>query len=224
MFFHSNSILFTLHLITLSHSCISFTINIDELGSTSSSTSSSSNTKILYVTSTDVPNVQTVDTASIPNGTVHHQQQKQQHNHPLMVLDLNDENRNTTETGKTVSSVRLLHRLLNKLTNSDLRQEVDSTNLNEGGNSMTRNTRKTFAYGTVRKMNTSPRPDKAFEYTREMIIKQGRLKGIIRRMPAGTGLRDVDQYLGIPYASAPVGNGRFMPPGELNQISYISFD
>lgn len=51
------------------------------------------------------------------------------------------------------------------------------------------------------------------EYTKEVIIKQGRLKGMVRRMHAQSGLKNVDQYLGIPYAAAPVGNGRFMPPG-----------
>lgn len=53
------------------------------------------------------------------------------------------------------------------------------------------------------------------EYTKETLIKQGRLKGMVRVMHAQSGLHNVDQYLGIPYAAAPVGNGRFMPPGKL---------
>ncbi|XP_037948999.1 neuroligin-3-like [Teleopsis dalmanni] len=50
-------------------------------------------------------------------------------------------------------------------------------------------------------------------YTKEISLKQGRLKGIIRRFNTSTGLRDVDQYLGLPFAEAPVGSRRFMPPG-----------
>lgn len=50
-------------------------------------------------------------------------------------------------------------------------------------------------------------------YTREVAVKQGRLKGIVRVMHPQSGLKNVDQYLGIPYAEAPVGSRRFMPPG-----------
>lgn len=50
-------------------------------------------------------------------------------------------------------------------------------------------------------------------FTKEVVVKQGRLKGFVRVMHAQTGLKNVDQYLGIPYAAAPTGNGRFMPPG-----------
>lgn len=50
-------------------------------------------------------------------------------------------------------------------------------------------------------------------YTKEIFIKQGRIKGIIRNFHPQTGLKDVDQYLGIPYAEAPTGSRRFMPPG-----------
>lgn len=52
-------------------------------------------------------------------------------------------------------------------------------------------------------------------YTKEISIKQGRIKGIIRNFHPQTGLKDVDQYLGIPYAEAPIGTRRFMPPGKL---------
>lgn len=51
------------------------------------------------------------------------------------------------------------------------------------------------------------------QFTKEVLIKQGRLKGLIRSMHPQTGLKNVRQYLGIPYAAAPIGNGRFMPPG-----------
>lgn len=53
------------------------------------------------------------------------------------------------------------------------------------------------------------------QFTKEISIKQGRLKGIVRSMDPRTGLKNVRQYLGIPYAAAPIGNGRFMPPGLL---------
>lgn len=52
------------------------------------------------------------------------------------------------------------------------------------------------------------------QFTKEIGIKQGRLKGIVRTMDPRTGLKNVRQYLGIPYAAAPIGNGRFMPPGS----------
>lgn len=64
-----------------------------------------------------------------------------------------------------------------------------------------------------RKMGNAP-PD--LIYTKEIVTKQGRLKGFVRIMHPQTGLRNVDQYLGIPYAAAPIGNGRFMPPGNLH--------
>ncbi|XP_064550742.1 uncharacterized protein Nlg1 isoform X1 [Drosophila montana] len=55
-------------------------------------------------------------------------------------------------------------------------------------------------------------PDK-LQYTKELQIKQGRLMGITRRFLVTSGLREVDQYLGLPYAEAPIGSRRFMPPG-----------
>ncbi|XP_034117105.2 uncharacterized protein LOC117576449 isoform X1 [Drosophila albomicans] len=55
-------------------------------------------------------------------------------------------------------------------------------------------------------------PDK-LQYTKEIQIKQGRLMGITRRFQVTSGLREVDQYLGLPYAEAPTGSRRFMPPG-----------
>ncbi|EDW96350.2 uncharacterized protein Dyak_GE24935, isoform D [Drosophila yakuba] len=55
-------------------------------------------------------------------------------------------------------------------------------------------------------------PDK-LQYTQEIQVKQGRLMGITRRFQVTSGLRQVDQFLGLPYAEAPTGNRRFMPPG-----------
>ncbi|XP_053671850.1 uncharacterized protein LOC128722056 [Anopheles nili] len=49
-------------------------------------------------------------------------------------------------------------------------------------------------------------------YTRDIAVKQGILRGFVRVMHAQSGLKNVDQYLGIPYAEAPVGSRRFMPP------------
>lgn len=61
-------------------------------------------------------------------------------------------------------------------------------------------------------------PTSNIQFTKEIVIKQGRLKGLIRSMHPQTGLKNVRQYLGIPYAAAPIGNGRFMPPGWFSYI------
>lgn len=65
-------------------------------------------------------------------------------------------------------------------------------------------------------------PDK-LQYTKEIQIKQGRLMGITRRFQVTSGLAEVDQYLGIPYAEAPTGSRRFMPPGEYPARVLTSF-
>lgn len=49
--------------------------------------------------------------------------------------------------------------------------------------------------------------------TREIRIKQGRLKGLVRELK-NKKLKEVEIYLGIPYAAPPVGPLRFMPPGS----------
>lgn len=44
--------------------------------------------------------------------------------------------------------------------------------------------------------------------------KQGYLSGIVREFPHSTKLDSVDQFLGIPYAEAPINSLRFMPPAN----------
>lgn len=73
-----------------------------------------------------------------------------------------------------------------------------------------RHSRLPYSYGSGRKQpqhfeknkvhqhhhHHHQREDPNVEYTKEVVIKQGRLKGLVRRMHAQTGLRNVDQYLG----------------------------
>lgn len=67
-----------------------------------------------------------------------------------------------------------------------------------------RHLRLPYSYGSVRKQppqyeknrNHQHRDDQNVEYTKEVVIKQGRLKGLVRRMHAQSGLRNVDQFLG----------------------------
>lgn len=67
-----------------------------------------------------------------------------------------------------------------------------------------RHLRLPYSYGSVRKQPPQfekhkfhqHREDQNVEYTKEVNIKQGRLKGMVRRMHAQSGLRNVDQYLG----------------------------
>lgn len=53
-----------------------------------------------------------------------------------------------------------------------------------------------------------------YKITREIQVKQGRLTGIVREMQSQSRLKNVDQFLGIPYAEAPVDSRRFMPPSS----------
>ncbi|CAB3381900.1 Hypothetical predicted protein [Cloeon dipterum] len=60
---------------------------------------------------------------------------------------------------------------------------------------------------------SEPQPPPSIPVTREVVIKQGKLRGILLR--ANNPSRgNVDIYLGIPYAAPPVGTQRFMPPGS----------
>lgn len=54
-------------------------------------------------------------------------------------------------------------------------------------------------------------------YTREISIKQGVVKGLIVENQWHSGVKPVEQYLGLPYAAPPVGEMRFMPPGSAPQ-------
>lgn len=95
---------------------------------------------------------------------------------------------------------------------------------------------RSYTYGNMKKQqqmherrdphhNNSPhRGDDSVLYTKEVHIRQGPLKGIVRAMHAQSGLKSVDQYLGIPYAAPPTGSGRFMPPGNIIWFSnFASF-
>ncbi|XP_076763167.1 uncharacterized protein LOC143430675 [Xylocopa sonorina] len=48
--------------------------------------------------------------------------------------------------------------------------------------------------------------------TREVRVKQGRLRGIVVRPGTNHDLQSVDVFLGVPYAEPPVGSFRFSPP------------
>ena len=47
--------------------------------------------------------------------------------------------------------------------------------------------------------------------SRVVRTRQGRVQGMVL-VPDGPGLGPVEAYLGVPYASPPVGRLRFMPP------------
>lgn len=55
------------------------------------------------------------------------------------------------------------------------------------------------------------------QYTREVHIKQGVLRGLIVDSRWNHVVGSAEQYLGLPYAGAPVGEMRFMPPGSAPQ-------
>lgn len=52
------------------------------------------------------------------------------------------------------------------------------------------------------------------EYTRTVTLKQGFLQGMVVGFRSNKKLPDVEHYMGIPYAAAPVGEMRFMPSGS----------
>lgn len=51
-------------------------------------------------------------------------------------------------------------------------------------------------------------------WTEEIKIKQGKLVGQRFQSRINPDLKAVEVYLGIPYAAAPTGSHRFMPPGS----------
>jgi hypothetical protein len=59
--------------------------------------------------------------------------------------------------------------------------------------------------------------------TREIEIKQGKLVGLRRQSTSSTQLRPVEVFLGIPYAAAPTGSQRFMPPGSPPQWMGVKY-
>ncbi|KAF4521494.1 hypothetical protein B566_EDAN001794 [Ephemera danica] len=57
---------------------------------------------------------------------------------------------------------------------------------------------------------TEPPGPPGIPASREVKIKQGKLRGFVLKYKRGA----VEIFLGIPYASPPVGSQRFMPPGS----------
>lgn len=49
------------------------------------------------------------------------------------------------------------------------------------------------------------------QYTRNIYIKQGIMRGVVQETKINRGVKLVQVYKGIPYAAPPVGRLRFMP-------------
>ncbi|RZF39214.1 hypothetical protein LSTR_LSTR010984 [Laodelphax striatellus] len=55
---------------------------------------------------------------------------------------------------------------------------------------------------------------KVISKTRTIQTRQGPVEGLVTQSPFNNKLRNVEVYLGLPYAAPPVGSQRFMPPGS----------
>lgn len=58
-------------------------------------------------------------------------------------------------------------------------------------------------------------PNDEKRLTREYHLRQGALRGLIVKPGKQYDLQPVEMFLGIPYAAAPIGHLRFMPPGDI---------
>lgn len=59
-----------------------------------------------------------------------------------------------------------------------------------------------------------PNDDGGRRLTREYHLRQGAIRGLIVKPTRQYDLQAVEMFLGIPYAAAPTGSFRFMPPGN----------
>ncbi|KAK1118117.1 hypothetical protein K0M31_015393, partial [Melipona bicolor] len=66
-------------------------------------------------------------------------------------------------------------------------------------------------YDTVPQYGYSRHPDVP-ERTREVRVKQGRLRGIVVQPRTAYDLQPVDVFRGVPYAEPPIESLRFSPP------------
>ncbi|XP_039296334.1 LOW QUALITY PROTEIN: uncharacterized protein LOC111043338 [Nilaparvata lugens] len=55
---------------------------------------------------------------------------------------------------------------------------------------------------------------KVISKTRTIQTRQGPVEGLVTQSPYNNKLRNVEVFLGVPYAAPPVGSHRFMPPGS----------